>query len=53
LNAKPCGLYCVGSIYPGFDSVEEVSQKHVIDEINSSNTDFLIVSLGAKKTGYG
>ena len=26
LNAQPCGLYCVGSFYPGFGSVEEMSQ---------------------------
>jgi N-acetylglucosaminyldiphosphoundecaprenol N-acetyl-beta-D-mannosaminyltransferase len=49
LNAQPSGLYCVGSHYPGFGSVDEMSGDEVIDKINSSNADFLVVSLGAKK----
>ena len=49
LNAKPSGIYCVGSHYPGFGSVEEMSQDDIINEINSSNADFLVVSLGGKK----
>ena len=49
LNAKPCGLYCVGSFYPGFGSVDEMSRDDIIDKINSSNADFLAVSLGARK----
>jgi N-acetylglucosaminyldiphosphoundecaprenol N-acetyl-beta-D-mannosaminyltransferase len=49
INAKSSGLYCVGSLYPGFGSVEDMSQNDVIDNINSSNADFLAASLGAKK----
>jgi N-acetylglucosaminyldiphosphoundecaprenol N-acetyl-beta-D-mannosaminyltransferase len=49
LNAQPCGLYCVGSFYPGFGSVEEMSGDDIIDKINASDADFLVVSLGAKK----
>jgi N-acetylglucosaminyldiphosphoundecaprenol N-acetyl-beta-D-mannosaminyltransferase len=49
LNAQPSGLYCVGSLYPGFGSVDEMSRDDVIAKINSSNADFLVVSLGAKK----
>ena len=49
LNARPGGLYCVGSLCPGFGSIEEMSRHDIIDHINSSNADFLAVSLGAKK----
>src|ERR1700740_2981282 len=34
---------------PGFGSISDMSQDHVIEAINSSGADFLIVSLGAKK----
>lgn len=49
LNARSSGLYCVGSLYPGFGSVEEMSQSDIIHNVNSSNADFLAASLGAKK----
>jgi N-acetylglucosaminyldiphosphoundecaprenol N-acetyl-beta-D-mannosaminyltransferase len=49
LNSKPNQLTCVGSLYPGFGSVEELSAAGVIDSINASEADFLAVSLGAKK----
>jgi N-acetylglucosaminyldiphosphoundecaprenol N-acetyl-beta-D-mannosaminyltransferase len=49
LNAKLVGLHCVGSLFPGFGSVADMSQDYVIDKINSSKADFLIVSLGAEK----
>jgi N-acetylglucosaminyldiphosphoundecaprenol N-acetyl-beta-D-mannosaminyltransferase len=49
LNAQPCGFCCVGSHYPGFGSIDEMSRDEIIDEINSSDADFLAVSLGAKK----
>ena len=49
LNAKPCGLCCVGSHYPGFGSIDDMSQDDIIEKINSSGADFLAVSLGAKK----
>jgi N-acetylglucosaminyldiphosphoundecaprenol N-acetyl-beta-D-mannosaminyltransferase len=49
LNAEPGGMRCVGSFYPGFCTVDEMSTEPIIDTINSSNADFLVVALGAKK----
>jgi N-acetylglucosaminyldiphosphoundecaprenol N-acetyl-beta-D-mannosaminyltransferase len=49
LNSQPSGLYCVGSLCPGFCSVEEMSRDDIIDNINSSGADFLVASLGAQK----
>ena len=49
LNSQPCGLYCVGWLYPGFGSVEEISRDDIIDNINSSGADFLVASLGNQK----
>jgi N-acetylglucosaminyldiphosphoundecaprenol N-acetyl-beta-D-mannosaminyltransferase len=49
LNSQPSGLYCVGSLYPGFCSVEEMSRDDIINNINSSGADFLVASLGAQK----
>ena len=43
------GLRCVGWVCPGFGSVDELSQDHFINQINSSNADFLVCALGAKK----
>jgi N-acetylglucosaminyldiphosphoundecaprenol N-acetyl-beta-D-mannosaminyltransferase len=49
LNAQPGGLCCVGSHYPGFGSLEAMSRDDIINKINASNADFLVVSLGGKK----
>ena len=49
LSARPGGLACLGTMNPGFCDVGEMSHHPVIDEVNSSGADFLIVSLGAKK----
>jgi N-acetylglucosaminyldiphosphoundecaprenol N-acetyl-beta-D-mannosaminyltransferase len=49
LNAQPGGLNCVGTMDPGFCEVSEMSQDHIIDIVNSSGADFLVLSLGAKK----
>lgn len=49
LNAEPGGLNCVGTMDPGFCEVSEMSQDHVMDTLNSSGADFLVLSLGAKK----
>jgi N-acetylglucosaminyldiphosphoundecaprenol N-acetyl-beta-D-mannosaminyltransferase len=49
LNAEAGGLYCVGSLYPGFGSVDEMSRGDIIDDINASGADFLVASLGARK----
>jgi N-acetylglucosaminyldiphosphoundecaprenol N-acetyl-beta-D-mannosaminyltransferase len=49
LNSKMNKLTCVGSLYPGFGSVAELSDDSIINSINGSEADFLAVSLGAKK----
>jgi N-acetylglucosaminyldiphosphoundecaprenol N-acetyl-beta-D-mannosaminyltransferase len=49
LNTHPGGVYCVGSYYPGFASVESMSGDEIIERINLSNADFLVVALGGKK----
>lgn len=42
-------LHCEGSLYPGFGSIEDMSQPETIAAINAARADFLIVSLGAEK----
>jgi N-acetylglucosaminyldiphosphoundecaprenol N-acetyl-beta-D-mannosaminyltransferase len=49
LSSKPGGLRSVGSIYPGYGSVDEMSRDAIIDAINASQADILIVALGAAK----
>jgi N-acetylglucosaminyldiphosphoundecaprenol N-acetyl-beta-D-mannosaminyltransferase len=49
LNAEQGGLECVCALNPGYGSIEEMSSDEIIDTINSSNAQFLAVSLGAKK----
>ncbi|MGB7816895.1 MAG: WecB/TagA/CpsF family glycosyltransferase [Methylotenera sp.] len=49
INEKSTGLTCVGYHTPGYGSVDDMSESSVIDSINSSNADFLVVALGAKK----
>jgi N-acetylglucosaminyldiphosphoundecaprenol N-acetyl-beta-D-mannosaminyltransferase len=49
LNAVRLGLSCVGTLDPGFGSIEEMSRDSIIDQVNASEADFLAVSLGAKK----
>jgi N-acetylglucosaminyldiphosphoundecaprenol N-acetyl-beta-D-mannosaminyltransferase len=49
LNAEPSGLCCVGAHYPGFGSVDDMSERDIIDRINSSDADLLVASLGAQK----
>ncbi len=49
INQKSTGLNCVGYYSPGFGSLDEMSESSIIDNINSSNADFLVVALGAKK----
>jgi N-acetylglucosaminyldiphosphoundecaprenol N-acetyl-beta-D-mannosaminyltransferase len=49
LNDAAGGLHCVGTIYPGFGTVEEMSRDDMIEAINSSQADFLVASLSAKK----
>jgi N-acetylglucosaminyldiphosphoundecaprenol N-acetyl-beta-D-mannosaminyltransferase len=49
LNATRSGLTCVGSLNPGFGTVEQMSNKALIDKVNASQADFLAASLGARK----
>jgi N-acetylglucosaminyldiphosphoundecaprenol N-acetyl-beta-D-mannosaminyltransferase len=49
LNSRPGGVEVVGWFYPGFCSAEEMSSKDIIDRINSSGADFLVVALGNQK----
>ena len=49
LNATACGWFGVGSMNPGFGNVEAMSTDAIIDEINGSGADFLVVALGATK----
>jgi N-acetylglucosaminyldiphosphoundecaprenol N-acetyl-beta-D-mannosaminyltransferase len=49
IDAGPGGLRCVGTMDPGFCEVSEMSQDHIIDTVNSSAADLLVLSLGAKK----
>ena len=49
INEKSTGLTCVGYYSPGFGTIEEMSEKTIIDNINLSDADFLVVALGAKK----
>ena len=49
LNAKSSGLSCVGAMDPGFCDVEQMSKDNIIDALNFSGADFLILALGAKK----
>jgi N-acetylglucosaminyldiphosphoundecaprenol N-acetyl-beta-D-mannosaminyltransferase len=49
INDKSTGLACVGYHSPGFGTLDEMSESSIIDNINLSNADFLVVALGAKK----
>ena len=43
------GVVCVGHESPGFGSLDDMSQPEVIQRINASGADFVIVALGARK----
>ncbi len=49
INAQNGGVVCVGSLFPGYGSVEEMSTDAIIDTINVSKADCLIVAMGARK----
>jgi N-acetylglucosaminyldiphosphoundecaprenol N-acetyl-beta-D-mannosaminyltransferase len=49
LNAKSSGLSCVGAMDPGFCDVDQMSKDNIIDALNFSGADFLVLALGAKK----
>ena len=45
LNLAADGMECVGTLNPGFGSVEELSREEIIDAINASQADLLAVFL--------
>jgi N-acetylglucosaminyldiphosphoundecaprenol N-acetyl-beta-D-mannosaminyltransferase len=49
LNVEYASMRCVGFDSPGYGSIEEMSSVEIIDRINRSSADFLVVALGAKK----
>lgn len=49
VNRRNGGLVAVGVHYPGFVSVGQMSSDTVIDSINRSEPDLLVVALGAAK----
>ncbi len=49
LNNENKGISCVGFESPGFGDIEDMSADAVIQRINDSKADFLVVALGARK----
>jgi N-acetylglucosaminyldiphosphoundecaprenol N-acetyl-beta-D-mannosaminyltransferase len=49
INQRTASVQCVGSIYPGLGNLDEMSRTEIIDQINASGANFLVVSLGAQK----
>jgi N-acetylglucosaminyldiphosphoundecaprenol N-acetyl-beta-D-mannosaminyltransferase len=49
INDGDGDLTCAGFLNPGFGSVDEISCQNIIDRLNQSKVDFLVVALGAKK----
>jgi len=49
LNKSSYAMSCCGFYDPGFVSTEAMSTPEIIDFINASHPDFLVVALGAKK----
>jgi N-acetylglucosaminyldiphosphoundecaprenol N-acetyl-beta-D-mannosaminyltransferase len=49
INDTADSMICVGAFYPGYASIDELSADSIIDAVNSSEADLLIVCLGAQK----
>jgi N-acetylglucosaminyldiphosphoundecaprenol N-acetyl-beta-D-mannosaminyltransferase len=49
LNETSVGMESCGYYDPGFISVDEMSTPDILNQINQSRPDFLVVALGAKK----
>lgn len=49
LNTEGGGVQCVGYASPGFGTVASMSSPEILDAINASGADFVLVALGAKK----
>lgn len=42
-------MHCAGYASPGFGSIEDMSTEAILEHINNSGADFVVVSLGARK----
>lgn len=49
LNAGPGSMRCVGAYSPGFGTLTDMSTPSIIDRINASGADLLVIALGAKR----
>ena len=49
LNEQNAGVICTGAFFPGYGTVEEMSSDAIINMINASKADCLVVALGARK----
>jgi len=49
INQDSSSIVCCGSMSPGFGSLEDMSTPEILQQINASQPDFVVVSLGAKK----
>ncbi|MGJ4892971.1 WecB/TagA/CpsF family glycosyltransferase [Bradyrhizobium sp. HKCCYLS3077] len=49
LNSQSSAVSCVGSLFPGFGSVDEMSSDAIMEAVNASEARFLVASLGAQK----
>ena len=49
LNVNSVGMMGCGFYDPGFVSIDDMSTPDVIDKINATQPDFLVIALGAKK----
>jgi len=49
LERRGGGLHCAGALNPGVGDVASLSKPDIIERINASRPDFLVVSLGALK----
>ena len=49
INQRRGGLRAIGAYNPGFGTVNDMSSDAIIDAINSTKPDILLVALGAKK----
>jgi N-acetylglucosaminyldiphosphoundecaprenol N-acetyl-beta-D-mannosaminyltransferase len=49
INSGSTKMRCVGYNFPGFGSIEDMSDTNIIREINERHPDFLVVALGARK----
>ena len=49
VSSKPTSMTCVGWICPGFGNLDELSAPELVEKVNASRADFLVVALGAQK----